>query len=240
MKYMAVDTSTRHTSIAIADGEKILASRHVAPKKDLSLSITFDIERTLQKAGVFLSGLDGFVIGLGPGSFTSLRVGLSMLKAFIMVTQRPVVGVSSLDVIAMNVKAKARTNVCVISDARRDLLYCALYEREGAALMRKSDYLLKSWNEIWPSLSGDFVFIGDGIPLFKERIAESAARPTSRFKASFAPEKQWLPQAKELAVLGYQRLCRGDVDDVTTLAPLYLHPEDCQVHGHRPATSGHP
>ena len=229
MKYMAVDTSTRHTIIAIADGTAILAARHVAPKKDLSLSITFDIERTLQKAGVFLSGLDGFVIGLGPGSFTSLRVGMSMLKAFIMVTQRPVVGISSLDVIAMNVKAPVKTRVCVISDARRDLLYCCLYEREGTALTRTSDYLLKSWNEIWPMLSGDIVFVGDGITLFKTRIEEAAARPTSRFRASFAPLRQWLPRATELALLGYARLQRGDVDDVVTLSPMYLHPEDCQV-----------
>src|SRR3989339_493000 len=128
MKILAVETSTKHLSIAVAEDDKILVSRNVPPKKDLSLSITFDIERVLQKAGVFLHDIDAYVVGLGPGSFTSLRVGLSMLKAFIMVNDRLVVGIPSLDVIAMNVRSPEPVQVCVISDARRNLLYSCLYE----------------------------------------------------------------------------------------------------------------
>ncbi len=228
MKILAVDTSTKHLSIAVAENDRVLVFRNVPPKKDLSLSITFDIERVLQRAGIFLHDIDAYVVGLGPGSFTSLRVGLSMLKAFIMVNERLVVGVSSLDVIAMNVKSDKPVQVCVLSDARRKLFYACLYERHGSELRRKTDHVLKPLSEILPLLSGEVIFVGDGILLAQDLIRQESERH-STFSAAFEPEKNWLPQAKELARLGWLRLAKKDVDNIETITPLYLYPEDCQV-----------
>jgi len=189
MKILAVDTSTRHLSIALTEGDKPLASRNVRPQKDLSLTITFDIERVLQKANVFLHDIDGFVVGLGPGSFTSLRVGLSMMKAFIMVTEKPVVGVPSLDVVAMNVRSKKPANICVISDARRNLVYACVYEKKDGGLTRKCDHLLKSIDDVLTYVEGETIFIGDGIPLCRNRIVEVSRFPSSHFTPHFEPEK---------------------------------------------------
>lgn len=227
MKYLAVDTSTRHLSLALAEDGRVFRFQNVAPQKDLSLSIATYVERFLRKAGFSLDDLEAFVFGLGPGSFTGLRVGASMLKAFGLVTGKPVVGVSSLDAIAMNAVPTTAQTVCVVVDARRELLYCCLYERQGAALLRRSDYVLQSWQELEPRLSGKTLFIGDAIPLFQERISATA----KNFVPCFAPEKTWRPQARSLAVLAWDRLKRGDVDSMATLTPMYLYPEDCQVQG---------
>ncbi len=228
MKILAVDTSTKHLSLAVTDGDQVLATRNVHPRKDLSLTITFDIEHTLAKANTTLHGIDGFVIGLGPGSFTSLRVGMSMMKAFVMVAEKPVVGVSSLDAIAMGIRAKSG-QVCVINDARRNLLYSAIYEKKGEGLWRQSDYLLHPIDEILVRLKGEVTFTGDGIMLYRDHILHWAATHEARFTPIFESDKHWLPQAKELARLGYQRLLKGEFDRIETLAPLYLYPEDCQV-----------
>ena len=228
MKILAVDTSTKHLSLAVTDGDHVLATRNVRPRKDLSLTITFDIEHTLAKADTSLHGIDGFVIGLGPGSFTSLRVGMSMMKAFVMVAEKPVVGISSLDAIAMGIKAKT-AQVCVINDARRNLLYSAIYEKKGEGLWRQSDYLLHPIDEILVRLKGDVTFTGDGIMLYRDHILDWATKHDNRFTSSFEPDKHWLPQAKELARLGYQRLLKGEFDKIDALAPLYLYPDDCQV-----------
>jgi tRNA threonylcarbamoyl adenosine modification protein YeaZ len=230
MKILAVDTSTKHLSLAVTDGDHVLATHNVRPKKDLSLTITFDIEHALKKANLTLHDLDGFVVGLGPGSFTSLRVGLSMMKAFIMVTEKSVVGVSSLDVIAMNITAHKPTQICVMNDARRNLLYSAIYEKKDTGLTRKSEYLLKPIDEILVLLKDEVVFVGDGIPLYKDHILAQALKWGNRYSPRFETDKHWLPYAKELARLGYQRFLRGESDKVDTLAPLYLYPEDCQVH----------
>lgn len=242
MKILAVDSSTKHLSLAVTDGDNVLATHNVRPRKDLSLTITFDIENVLKKADLSLHDLGGFVIGLGPGSFTSLRVGLSMMKAFIMVTGKPVVGVPSLDVIAMNVTAHKPTTICVINDARRNLLYSAVYEKKDTGLTRKSEYLLRPIDEVLVLLKGEVVFIGDGIPLYKEHILAKAGEWDNRFVPRFETDKHWLPYGKELARLGYQRFLRGETDKVETLSPLYLYPEDCQVHrkgtGHKTQETG--
>ncbi len=232
MKILAVDTSTKHLSLAISDGDKTIASRNVRPRKDLSMCITFDIERVLAKANVRLTDLDGFVVGLGPGSFTSLRVGLSMLKAFVMVTMKPVVGVSSLDAIAMNVRTsrvRKALQVCVINDARRGMVYSSLYDKKDGTLVRRREYQLEPIEKVLDGLEGEVVFIGDAIPGYRDRIMVMA----QKFTPVFEVEKHWLPKAQELARIGYQRLLKGEVDNIDTLAPLYLYPEDCQVSGHK-------
>ncbi|MBF0595366.1 MAG: tRNA (adenosine(37)-N6)-threonylcarbamoyltransferase complex dimerization subunit type 1 TsaB [Candidatus Omnitrophica bacterium] len=240
MKILAVDTSTRHLSIAVTDGDHLIAARNVPPKRDLSLSISFDIERALKKANLVLHDIDGFVIGLGPGSFTGLRVGMSMMKAFIMVTEKPVVGVSSLDAIAMNVRATHPVNVCVINDARRGLLYSCLYEKKDHGLVRRSEYLLQPVDEVLKCVKGETFFIGDGITHARDRIMDAVKAPGAAFSAHFETDKHWLPKAKELARLGYHRLIKGEHDNITTLAPLYLYPEDCQVTHRASGPVSHP
>jgi tRNA threonylcarbamoyladenosine biosynthesis protein TsaB len=229
MKILAVDTSTKHLSLALWECSKIIAARNVRPRRDLSMSITFDIERLFRKAGVMLHDIDAFAIGQGPGSFTSLRVGFSMMKAFIMVTEKPVVGVSSLDVIAMGIRLRKHAHVCVIVDARRGLLYSCLYEKNGDSLVRFSEYLLKPVEDILHLLEGEVVFTGDGVSLCREAILAAAASSGGRFSALFEDEKHWLPQARELARLGARRLLKGETDRIETLTPLYLYPQDCQV-----------
>ena len=232
MKILAVDTSTKHLSLAVSDGDKTIASRNVRPRKDLSMTITFDIERVLAKANIRLQDLDGFVVGLGPGSFTSLRVGLSMLKAFVMVTGKPVVGISSLDAIAMNVRVSSvrkASQVCVINDARRDMVYSCLYDKKDGTLVRRREYQLEPIEKVLEGLEGEVVFIGDAIPTYRNRIMVTA----EKFTPVFEVEKHWLPKAQELARIGYQRLLKGEVDKIETLVPLYLYPEDCQVSGHK-------
>ncbi|MBF0619034.1 MAG: tRNA (adenosine(37)-N6)-threonylcarbamoyltransferase complex dimerization subunit type 1 TsaB [Candidatus Omnitrophica bacterium] len=227
MKILAIETSTKHLSLAVTEGDTCLATRNVRPQKDLSMTVTFDIERVLAKAALSLSDLDGFVVGIGPGSFTSLRVGLSMIKAFVMVTEKPVVGIPSLDVLAMNIRSKKPVQICTINDARRNLVYACLYEKKDGNLTRKCAHLLEPLAEVLKNIEGDVTFVGDAVAMYHDQIMAEAAK--KRFNPKFEPEKHSLPKAAELARLGYQRLLKGDFDKVETLTPLYLYPEDCQV-----------
>lgn len=212
MKILAIDTSTHYLSMAVARDARILASRHFKLKKILSSSIIPEIEKILKKTKISLSSLDGFTVGLGPGSFTSLRVGLSTVKALCLATGKNVVGISSLDVIAMNVKGNGR--ICVVSDAKRNLLYACFYAKKDDQLTRESGYLLISPQELLSQLSKETILVGDGIKLLGE-----GTRGIGRE----------YPQAKNLALLALKRFEQNKFDDVRTLAPLYLYPEDCQV-----------
>jgi len=225
MKLLSIDTSTKNLSLAISDGEKILRYRNVMLNKSLSVSIVPSIKNILAKAGMGLADLEGYAVGLGPGAFTSLRVGLSTIKGLAFATNKPVVGVSSLDVLAMNVKEDGQ--ICVICDARRNMVYACFYEKKDGVLKRKSDYLLTDIVSVLQQIKTETIIIGDGIKVFDEEIQKSKKMKWITLVESNL--KLWFPQAKSLAPLVWDRFQKRKFDKVEKLVPLYLYPEDCQV-----------
>ncbi len=222
MNILALDTSSKHFSLAVAKNGKALYSRSIFLKKVLSDSIMPAIEGILKKAGLTLAKLDGFAVGLGPGSFTSLRVGLSTVKGLAYALKKPIVGIPSLDVLALNLADDGQ--ICVVCDAKRNMAYACLYQKKGDALKRKSKYLLTDIENVLKQIKGEATFVGDGVPLFREAIEKAVGT-----KARFAGEKQMYPQAKHLATLALKRFESKEYDAGESLVPLYLYPEDCQV-----------
>ncbi len=222
MKLLCLDTSTKNFSLAVSSEGKVLASQDVFLKNVLSDSIVPNITAILKKSKIKVHDLDGFAIGLGPGSFTSLRVGLSTIKALSLALEKPVVGISTLDVLAMNVKDRDRP-ICTLNDARRGMVYACLYEWKKDVLTKKTDYRLieiKDWLNQVPQKT---MFIGDGIELYKKDIEKKVKGVV------FAGEKLMYPQAKFMTELVLPRFKSKKFDDINTLVPIYLYPEDCQV-----------
>lgn len=225
MNILAIDTSSKHFSLAVAKDGKTLRYRSILLKKVLSDSIMPAIQGILKKAGLTFTKLDGFAVGLGPGSFTSLRVGLSTVKGLAFALKKPVVGIPSLDVLAMNVKDDGQ--VCVVCDAKRNMAYACLYQKKGGVLKRKSKYLLTDIQNVLKQVKGEVTFIGDGVSLFKN-VIENAAGIKPQF-TNCAPRCTIYPQAKHLAALALKRFESKEYDAAESLVPLYLYPEDCQV-----------
>jgi hypothetical protein len=125
-----------------------------------------------------------------------------------------------------------------MNDARRGLLYACVYEKKDSGLVRKCDYLLQPIDEVLKHVDGEVIFVGDGITHARDRIMDEAKARGAKLIPHFETDKHWLPKAKELARLGYQRLLRGDYDKIEMLLPLYLYPEDCQV-ARRDSSTGH-
>jgi tRNA threonylcarbamoyladenosine biosynthesis protein TsaB len=223
MNILALDTSTQRLSLAVAQGQRVVRYRNRRLVRPLSSSIMPGINKILKDAGVPLKGIDGFAVGLGPGSFTSLRVGLSTVKGLAFVTGKPVVGISSLDIVALNAPAGA-PQVCVLMDARRDMVYACLYVKKGEVLRRVSDYLLTDIKDVLRKVKGPTVFIGDGAALYREAI--EGARPV---KPIFAGPREGFPDARCLVDLALKKFQDGPTDDVDRLVPMYLYPDHCQV-----------
>ena len=221
MRILSLDTSTKNFSLVVSQNKEIVAERNIIMDKILSTSIIPEIENILKRARTPLSKLDGFVVGLGPGSFTSLRVGLSTVKALAFATNKPVVGISSLDAVAINVHKSETKNICVISDAKRNLVYAAVYQRQGEHLKRQSKYLLTPLDGVLKEIKGTTIFTGDAVGLFREQIV--------KHKGMCEQEKYWPPRASYLLRLAWPRIQKRDFDDIHRLVPLYLYPKDCQV-----------
>ena len=223
MNLLAIDTSTKNLSLAVTKNGKVVKFKNVKLVRPLSSSIMPSIRKILDSAGITLSKLDGFAVGLGPGSFTGLRVGLSTIKGLAFATNKPVVGISSLDVLAMNIK-EDHVQICTLCDAKRNLVYACLYEKKGSTLKRKSDYFLESIDAILKKIKGEVIFIGDGVKLFRNDIQKATS-----INPIFIDGELTLPRARCLAPLALKKFQKGQKDDIAQLVPLYLYPEHCQV-----------
>lgn len=234
MHFLSIEASTKNFSVAVSKGPKVLRFRNHKADKILEDSIIPAIDGILTAAGIRFEQLDAFAVGLGPGSFTSLRIGLSTVKAFAMATGKPIVGIGSLDTIAAGAAHLDCDEVCVITDARRNMLYSALYKKTDSGLKRRGDYQLADLATILDTVHGRTLFAGDGVALYRKDIErlykESQSRGPSPCKPLFVLEKFWFPQGKELAKLAYERLSRRDFDNAQQLTPVYLYAPDCQVH----------
>ena len=224
MKILALDTSSPYLSIAIFDKDQLLVTRRLKNRKTLSQSLMGWITTTLEKSELKLKDLDGFIVGLGPGYFTSLRVGLSSVKGMAFALEKPVAGISSLDLITEGLK-KIEHDVCVITDAKRNLLYTAYYQCKNGVLKKIGKDRLLSIEIICAELKGKVLFAGDGIPLAKDVIVKHKS-----IDPVFADEKYWYPQAKYSFERGTEALkkCK-EGDNGMCVVPEYLYTQDCQV-----------
>ena len=230
MQLLAIDTATRQLSVAlIADGQ-VRASYELLADYPHAVELPGAVTRVLQAAGTALDRLDGFIVDIGPGSFTGLRIGLAFLKALAFARRVSVVSVSLLDVLAAAAPL-GDGRVCPVVDARQGNVYTARYRLDSGRITRETDYLLGPAEELLAQMREANVFLGDGCAPYRDRILNVAAR------AMIAPRDFWLPRAATLARLGAERFGAGQRDDPATLVPLYLYPLDCSVRGPNRPTS---
>lgn len=131
MWILALDTSTREGSVALARGGEVVAAAAGDPSRTHGERLPGDLLAITANAGVSLSAIDRFAVSSGPGSFTSLRVGLATIQALALVHGRPVVQVSTLEALARTPGAGDR--VLAWMDGRRRDVFAALYDRGARA-----------------------------------------------------------------------------------------------------------
>ncbi len=243
MKILYLDTSSKYLSLAVAEDNKVLSQTHRFLDRKHSTQLVSMLDKILKKAKLSLKNIDGFCVGRGPGSFTGLRIGITTIKGLAFVLQKPVVAIPSLDILAQNAcpvinrrfyngakKIKVGKNknltlqVCPIVDAKQNKVYACLYKMRNGKIVRRSGYLLLSFEELLKKLKGEIIFLGDAILLYREKLSRS-----KKIKPIFVEEKFWYPRAAEAVSLALERFREGKLDDVNRLVPLYLYPKECQI-----------
>ncbi|MBZ0166910.1 MAG: tRNA (adenosine(37)-N6)-threonylcarbamoyltransferase complex dimerization subunit type 1 TsaB [Candidatus Omnitrophica bacterium] len=223
MNILAMDTSTSTLSLALVKKDRMVSYRNLAVNRRMADVMMPRIVKYLDTNGLSLKKIDAYIVGLGPGSFTSLRVGVSTIKGLCFGLDVPVIGIPSLDALAMAV-GETDKELCVITDARRGLLYSARYRWTGNGPERAGDYQLLPWKEVRQAVTKPALFAGDAVALHQEEIVKSFGK-----EAALTATKYQYPQARFLMPLGLRRLLGGETDEAAALEPLYLYAEDCQV-----------
>ncbi|MDP4091329.1 MAG: tRNA (adenosine(37)-N6)-threonylcarbamoyltransferase complex dimerization subunit type 1 TsaB [Bacillota bacterium] len=217
MRVLSIDTATEAASCAVIEDERLLGEITFNFEKQHSVILMTSVDSLLSSLHIDISSIDGFVSSKGPGSFTGLRIGMSTIKGLCFGSQKPFISVSTLDALAYNL-AYSGGIICPILDALRNNVYTALYKFKGEELVRVSDYMVISIDELVSTLSQEekVCFIGDGTAKFKNILKESI--PGS----CFAPAHLNLARASALGELGLKLLKDGLSEDLNTSTPIYL------------------
>ena len=219
---LAVETSSPIFSVAIGEGEKILAFLQAEGKGPPSLLLTEIIRQATIQAGVPLKALDGFAVSIGPGSFTGLRVGVTTVKTLAWALQKPVVPVSSLEVMARNLKGQNR-QVLTFVDARKAKVYSALFMCNGAAEIQRltPDRLLSPEEALRQRRDQPVLIVGDGVRRYGELLRN----------VEVADPSLWIPRADEVCRAAQVQWATARMDDPHRLVPQYLYSKESNITG---------
>lgn len=171
------------------------------------------VDRLLGDCGLGGSDVDAVCVATGPGSFTSLRVGVATAKTLCYCLGAKLAGVSSLEALASNA-AWSRNGVCAMIDAGRGEVYCS-FAQSGGAGMSEAGILTPA--AACAEASGTTVFVGSGAAVHADVIREICGE-----RAVFLPANLNVPRASACALLGRRKLLSGEEDDPFSLAPFYL------------------
>lgn len=223
MKVLALDSSGLVASVALVEDDNLIAEYTIQYKKTHSQTLLPMLEEIRDMVELDLSTVDAIAVAAGPGSFTGLRIGSATAKGLAFAMEKPIVPVPTLEGLAYQMYGTDAI-VCPIMDARRSQVYTGIYEfRDGKdaydMLVIKGqcavffDEIAEELNRIGRKV----VFVGDGIPVFKERMKE-----VLQVSYTLAPAHRNRQSAACIAALGSVYYKQGKIVNGDRFVPEYL------------------
>lgn len=219
---LAIDTSTLVLSCALAEEDRLIAEWTTQKKLTHSEQLIPQMEQMLSFAGVDKKEITAIAVSKGPGSFTGLRIGLATAKMCAAIWKIPLVGVSTLEALAWNMKG-AQAFILPLEDAQRGNVYTALYG---------------SFEHIWEELpksvlpidtviqeavrhGGPVIAVGESADVYKEKLLDGGIY--------LAPAHNRCCRGGSVAMAAMQMLREGRRDDPLTLIPDYIRRSEAEV-----------
>ena len=234
MKILALDSSGLVASVAVAEDETLIAEYNVQHKKNHSQTLLPMMEEIRRMVELDLGSVDAVALAAGPGSFTGLRIGSATAKGLGLALGLPLVEVPTLEGLAYNMYGAAGC-ICPIMDARRGQVYTGIYEfcPEDMKEKKQNNRFLHSFRmkELHPQcaaaleeiaerlneLGRQVIFLGDGVPVYGDRLAELMQVPYC-----FAPAHMNRQRAASIAALGRIYFREGKSLSAAEHSPIYL------------------
>jgi tRNA threonylcarbamoyladenosine biosynthesis protein TsaB len=179
-----------------------------------SVELVPNILHLLQQAKKSLQQIDAIIVAKGPGSFNGLRVGVGTAKGLAFALGKPLVGIGTLEVEAFP-HALTGLPICPLQDAARGELATALYQFQEGEWRQLIEEHITTVDELWPKIINRTLFCGRIPPYAAQELKERLGERALILKST-------LRRAGFLAELGWRRLDKGEIDNPTTLQPLYL------------------
>ncbi|WP_025740981.1 tRNA (adenosine(37)-N6)-threonylcarbamoyltransferase complex dimerization subunit type 1 TsaB [Aquimarina pacifica] len=211
---LCIETSTTNCSVAVAKGSEI-----VNLEEDYNTTYSHAeqlhnfIDKVVKEAGLSLKDLSAVAVSMGPGSYTGLRIGVSAAKGLCYALDIPLIAISTLQSLALQVEDQDENYVIPMIDARRMEVYSAVFSSDSNKQVRETKAEILTDTSFLPFLTDKKVyFIGNGVDKYTTICTYS--------DAVFITNK--LPSAKEMGVLSYAKFLNKDFEDVGYFEPYYL------------------
>ena len=209
MIVLGIDASSDAAAIGLVVDGVLVCEYTLNNGKNHSVKLLPMVEDMLEKAGISFSEIDVYACGVGPGSFTGVRIGVATAKGFAQSYQKPMVPVSSLEILAENICEYQGLRVACVH-ARCDEVYCAAYNRAGEVVLEPSVMTVAELTEYLADKP--CMLCGDGVDLLSELGSQ----------ALVARKSAGIIRGGTVAELGYRKFMSGEQKNYVEVAPVYL------------------
>lgn len=221
---IAIETSGRVGSACLSRGSRVLEEARLSGRMRHSSELMPAVEGLLKKHGLRPSDIECFYFPVGPGSFTGLRIAVTMAKMLAFALPVKLVAVNTLDAVAQNatdyMEQTGRTldRIAAVLDAKKDLFYASVYQRRGTDWEKTAGNLMISAADFVAQYGGSedrkLFLLGEGLFYYRDKFASKGT--------DILPEEFWPAAARNVFRTGWKKTLAGDFTDPDTLTPLYI------------------
>ena len=218
MLVLGIETSTPQASVAIGSEQGVVASALVSRGANYNGFLLPAIHFCLDQAGIGYRNIGAVAVDVGPGLFAGMRVGVATAKALAQALSVPIVGITSLDLLAYDVRYASKT-ICAVLDARRNEVFDAFYRPSPGGVQRMTDYRIEKPGQLAIGIASrpqEVLMVRSGALLYKDAFEELGT------VVEMGGMAHAFPDATALVELSLPRLVREDFDSPDSLVPLYL------------------
>lgn len=213
-KILCLETATTICSVALFDGHNLISSREIDEGYRHSAKLTVFIEEVLNDANISVKDLSAVVVSNGPGSYTGLRIGMSVAKGLCYASDVPMISLSTLEIMAARAVAEIKTDdaealFCPMIDARRMEVYCALYDTKLNILKAPAAVIVDG--DFFKDVEQKVFYFGDGAAKCRDVLNEKFIYAESVF-----------PSALYMGSLAVEKFTKSVFEDASLAEPVYL------------------
>jgi tRNA threonylcarbamoyladenosine biosynthesis protein TsaB len=212
---LSVDTSTAQSGLALYDGAQVLAELLWHSRAHHTQELAPALAGLLERTGAKMDEVKAIGVAIGPGSFTSLRVGLAFAKGLALARKLPLVGIPTLDVVAA-AQPIAKIQLAVVLQAGRGRLALVRYHWSSNGWQAKGEPVVTSVDALLESIQSPVIVCGELTTEERQRIRKNK-------NALLASPAACARRPGMLAELAWRRWQAGKTDNAASLAPIYLH-----------------
>lgn len=216
MKILSIETAGKICAVALTEDNNLIREEILEDENTHSVKLMPLVDKLLKDTNTNINDIDLFACDIGPGSFTGIRIGVSTIKAFIDVTNKKAVGVTSLEVLAKNVAEDGI--ICSLIDAKNSNAYCGLFERKENKYIQIEELKFDNINNIINLVKNKnkkIIFVGNGSIAYKDMIESEIEEAI----VILDEEKNKL-NARNIGSIAFDK--KEEAVDTNNLKPVYL------------------